>query len=74
MLSLLTCKWSHYMIAIALYHSGAHLMKPQFPVNLRTTLSQGCHTRYFLQFSHNFTTLYKIVTMWLQPCEVVNWL
>ena len=37
-----------YMVAIASYHSGAHLMKPQFPVNLRTTLSQGCHISYNL--------------------------
>ena len=52
MLSLLTCNcWtmvSLYMVAIASYHSGARLMKPQFPVNLRTTLSQGCHISYNL--------------------------
>ena len=52
MLSLLTCNCLTmvplYMVAIASYHSGAHLMKPQFPVKLRTTLSQGCHISYNL--------------------------
>ena len=52
MISLSTCQcWSMvllYMVAIASYHSGAHLIKPQFPVNLRTTLSQGCHISYNL--------------------------
>ena len=37
-----------YMVAIASYHSGAHLMKPQFPIKLRTTLSQGRHISYKL--------------------------
>ena len=37
-----------YMVAIASYHSGAHLMKPRFPVKLQTTLSQGCHISYNL--------------------------
>ena len=49
---LVTCKcWSMvplYMVAIASYHSGAHLMKPQFPVNLQTTFPQGCHVSYNL--------------------------
>ena len=51
---LVTCKcWTMvplymYMVEIASYHSGAHLMKPQFPVNLRTTFPQGCHVSYNL--------------------------
>ena len=47
---------------IASYHSGAHLIKPQFPVNLRTTLSQGCH------ISYNLVTTLPLYTRLLLGC------
>ena len=50
------------MVAIASYHSGAHLIKPQFPVNLRTTLSQGCH------ISYNLVTTLPLYTRLLIGC------
>ena len=50
-----------YMVAIASYHSGAHLIKPQFPVNLRT-LSQGCH------ISYNLVTTLPLYTRLLLGC------
>ena len=59
-----------YVVAIASYHRGAHLMKPQFPVNLRTTLSQGCYVCNTLVTT--LALLFKVVTRLLQPCEVVN--
>ena len=51
-----------YMVAIASYHSGAHLMKPQFLVKLRTTLSQGCH------ISYNLITTLPLYTRLLLGC------
>ena len=51
-----------YMVAIASYHSGAHLMKPQFPVKLRTALSQGCH------ISYNLVTTLPLYTRLLLGC------
>ena len=66
MISVLTCQcWTMvllYMVAIASYHSGAHLIKPQFPVNLRTTLSQGCH------ISYNLVTTLPLYTRLLLGC------
>ena len=66
MISLSTCQcWSMvllYMVAIASYHSGAHLIKPQFPVNLQTTLSQGCH------ISYNLVTTLPLYTRLLLGC------
>ena len=50
------------MVAIASYHSGAHLMKPQFPVKLRTALSQGCH------ISYNLVTTLPLYTRLLLGC------
>ena len=51
-----------YMVAIASYHSGAHLMEPQFPVKLRTALSQGCH------ISYNLVTTLPLYTRLLLGC------
>ena len=45
-------------------------MKPHFPVNLRTTLQQGCYVSNTLVTT--LALLYKVVTRLLQPCEVVN--
>ena len=48
------------MVAIASYHRGVHLIKPQFPVNLWTTLSQGRYVSYMLVAT--LSLLHKVVT------------